>query len=154
MVKVYTAPDRYNSNQVKLFLAGSIEQGKAENWQKRAINSLSKEEELIIFNPRRPNWTNLDQKNLKEQINWELNYLEESDIVFFYFDPSTISPVSLLELGLFKDKAIVCCPKEYFRYDNVKAVCNRYNIKLNTDFKVTLLLLSFKINEIRHDKKR
>ena len=42
------------------------------------------------------------------------------------------SPISLMELGLFakEHKVIVFCPPTFYRFDNVKMVCKRYNVPL------------------------
>ena len=42
------------------------------------------------------------------------------------------SPISLMEIGLFakEGKLMVFCPKTFYRYDNVRVVCNRYNVPL------------------------
>lgn len=90
---------------------------------------------IAVFNPRRDDWNN-EWNNTKhhpllnEQINWELDHLEKSDIVVFNFEENTISPITLLELGLFShsNKIIVRCPENYFRVENVTQVCKRYNI--------------------------
>ena len=49
-----------------------------------------------------------------------------------YFDPSTKSPISLLELGLFArtGKTIVVCPDGFWRKGNVDIVCERYGVKV------------------------
>jgi hypothetical protein len=44
-----------DSKSIKIFLAGSIEQGVAEDWQKQvtaALNGLN----YCLYNPRRPDW--------------------------------------------------------------------------------------------------
>jgi hypothetical protein len=47
-----------------------------------------------------------------------------------YFDPTTKSPISLLELGLHArtGKLIVCCPEPFWRKGNVDIVCKSYDI--------------------------
>ena len=47
------------------------------------------------------------------------------------FDPSSKSPITLLELGLFakSSKIIVCCPEGFWRKGNVDIVCERYGVK-------------------------
>jgi hypothetical protein len=124
----------------KIFLAGSIEMGNAEDWQSEVTNYLKVYEEsllqeLTIFNPRRIDWDSswtqeISNPQFYQQVNWELNALEKSDIIIMYFDPNTKSPISLLELGLFAQskKLIVCCPKGFWRKGNVDIVCDRYNI--------------------------
>jgi len=139
MTKVITAPEQVEykeiENNVTLFLAGSIESGKASLWQDEIIKQLSVVDNLLIFNPRRPVWTDLDQKNLELQIEWELMNLDRSDIIYFYFDPNTQSPVTLLELGLFHERnIIVYCPKEYFRHQNIVTTGHMMDFFVTDDY--------------------
>jgi hypothetical protein len=125
----------FKNDYITLFLGGSIEMGKAEDWQKKLIKSL-KDEKIIFFNPRRDDWdSSWEQKitnpEFKKQVTWELKALESSDVIVIYFDPKTKSPISLLELGLHakSEKLIVLCPDEFYRKGNVDIVCERYGIK-------------------------
>ena len=134
-MKVIKPPNALQVEGVSIFLAGSIEMGKAENWQQK-VERLLADEIVTIFNPRKDDWDNswiqsIDNPNFKEQVVWELGALDLADIIAMYFDPSTISPISLLELGLFADsgKLIVCCPEGFWRKGNVDIVCERYNIE-------------------------
>jgi hypothetical protein len=125
-------------NSIKVFLGGSIEMGKAENWQERVENALEyTEKEFRLFNPRRDDWDNsweqtFENPQFSQQVNWELNALEKSDIVIMYFDPNTKSPISLLELGLFakSGKLLVCCADGFWRKGNVDIVCEKYDVPL------------------------
>lgn len=134
-----------------VFLAGSIEMGKAEDWQKRIENHFIKTE-VTLFNPRRDDWNSSwtqEQSNpqFNYQVNWEMNRLEEADIIFMYFSPETKSPISLLELGLHaNDNMIVCCPKGFWRKGNVDIVCTRYGIPLFENLEDAIGALSTKIN--------
>lgn len=108
--------------------------GVAEDWQQRVINKLANED-IAILNPRRPDWDSsweqtIDNPQFREQVEWELDSLAYASIVLMYFDPSTKSPISLLELGLHAkdDKLVVVCPKGFWRKGNVDILCARYNI--------------------------
>lgn len=121
-----------------VFLAGSIEMGKAEDWQTKVWKELKDIPGLAVLNPRRDNWDSswkqeITNKKFKEQVEWELSGLESVDLVAFYFDPKTQSPITLCELGIlshklsnFSPKTIVCCPKGFHRKGNVDIVCERY----------------------------
>lgn len=122
-------------NKFTVFLAGSIEMGKAKNWQNTVIEKLKElPDELVILNPRRDDWDSswvqdINNPQFKEQVEWELSSQENADLIIMYFDPETKSPITLLELGLFHDKSlIVCCPCGYWRKGNVDIVCKTYNI--------------------------
>ena len=137
---IFTAPESTcNSKRTSFFLAGSIEQGKAENWQV----SLAKTLDCMgfdVFNPRRKEWDSSWEQSYNnpqfyQQVNWELSNLEKADNIVFYFDPITISPITLFELGLavatnYTTNIYVICPDGYFRKGNIEVICDKYNICL------------------------
>lgn len=122
-----------------IFLAGSIEMGLAKDWQKLTENAFTKVDPSVaitILNPRRDDWDSsweqsIDNPNFKFQVEWEINGLKLSDKILMYFDPNTMAPITLLELGLFADpqKLLVCCPKGFWKKGNVDVVCNMYGIQ-------------------------
>jgi len=133
-MKEYLAPEPYElTDRFSIFLAGSIEMGKADDWQSRVTKELV-DYDIDILNPRRKDWdSSWEQKitnpQFYKQVNWELNSLDHATIVVMYLQPGTISPISLLELGLYKHKNImVCCPEGFHRKGNVDIVCERYAI--------------------------
>jgi hypothetical protein len=135
---VIKPPTNYfnRTNNVYVFLAGSIEMGSAEPWQDQIIERFN--ENVVFFYPRRDDWDSTWDHNsdkFNEQVNWELDMLEDADIILLYFDPSTKSPISLLELGLYarSRKLLVCCPDGFWRQGNVRVVCERYNVPYFTD---------------------
>ena len=131
---VVKAPNSFSLLKPTIFLAGSIEMGKAVDWQTELTNNLS-HLDITILNPRRDYWDSSWEQTIKnekfnEQVRWELTALEQASLVVMYFDPATKSPVSLLELGLFAKtgKLLVCCPEGFWRKGNVDIVCEMYNI--------------------------
>lgn len=126
-----------------IFLAGSIEMGKAIKWQEDIIESL-KDTECIIYNPRRldwdPTWSQKkDNPKFNEQVCWEVKHILMADVVVFYFQPGTchaeistqFSPISLWELGLVskekKKKIIICCPEGFYRKGNLDIYSSLFN---------------------------
>lgn len=136
-MKIITAPNRIGQSQKPVvFLAGSIEMGKAEDWQSKIASDLAKYKGTLL-NPRREHWQSdwkqtIANKKFKQQVEWELSGLEKSDYVIMYFAPGSKSPISLLELGLFAraHKIICCCPKKFWRRGNVEFICRRFKIPL------------------------
>lgn len=117
-----------------IFLGGSIEMGTAENWQEKFVLQF-KDADFRFLNPRRDDWDSswiqdISNPQFNEQVNWELDALEFSDLIIFYFDPNTKSPITLMELGLFAQsgKVIVCCPNGFWHKGNVEVVCKKFNI--------------------------
>ena len=120
----------------KIFLAGSIELGKAEDWQTRVAKSFEGMNDVFILNPRRDGWDwntkqSIDDPAFMEQVTWELSALENADLILYYFSPGTQSPISLLEFGLYANTGkmiMVCCPEGFWRKGNVDIVCDRYSV--------------------------
>jgi hypothetical protein len=142
MIIIKAPAEPYGTSYPRIFLAGSIEMGMADNWQDRLADAL-KLYQGTLLNPRRDNWDSTwEQKasnpQFSEQVNWELDHIEASDLVLMYFDPNTKSPITLLELGLLANRKrtnlIVCCPDGFWRKGNVEIVCNRHAIKLLNTF--------------------
>lgn len=130
-----------------IFLAGSIENGKAEEWQTAFVKELEKtvKRPVGIFNPRRDDWDPTwkeGSKELEEQIEWEVENLERANLIVFYFQPGTISPISLFEFGLFckdvyamRKRMIVLCPSGYHRKTNVDVYCQYFDVSIAKDMK-------------------
>lgn len=132
---------------VHVFLAGSIEMGKAIDWQADLISELSLNEHVgVIFNPRRPDWNpdwkqEMSNEPFRHQVEWELDNLDQANVVYFYFDKNTLSPVTLAELGYilgineYSDRrVVVCCPDGYWRQGNVEIMCHRAGVKMHRSY--------------------
>ena len=149
------APNNLEIVGTTIFLAGSIEMGVAEDWQTKVANRFESNQ-VTLYNPRRDEWDSSwkqEQKesNFNEQVNWEMNNLEDCDIIFMYLDPNTKSPISLLELGLHagSGKMIVVCPDGFWRKGNVEIVCTRFNIPLFNSLDDGMGALESKIRKSR-----
>jgi hypothetical protein len=136
---IIKAPKSINSadqNILSVFLAGSIEMGKAMHWQKQLEDEFANKEDIVLYNPRRESWDSswvqdINNAQFKEQVAWELNAMEAADLIIMYFAPETQAPVTLLEFGLFarSEKLIVCCPEGFWRKGNVDIVCDKYGVQ-------------------------
>lgn len=135
----FKAPENYeNVHQLlRVFLAGSIEMGTAEDWQSIVEKDFSEysDDVLAMLNPRRDDFDDSqdqspDNEYFSEQVLWELNGMETSHYIFMYFHPDTKAPITLMELGLHVDtgKLIVVCPDGYWRKGNVQIVCEAYDV--------------------------
>jgi hypothetical protein len=130
----------------RVFLAGSIEMGKAEDWQKILCDRLDRPE-VLICNPRRANWDSSWEQSInnpvfKEQVTWELDMLSSAHLKIFVFQPETKSPITLLELGVagmqnhlnVQQRTLVYCPEGFWRKGNVEIVCERYGMAMVPTF--------------------
>jgi len=127
-------PLKFDDTQPSVFLAGSIEQGSADDWQSLIVSAL-RNADITILNPRREAWDaswpqDIEFAPFREQVEWELEAQERAHLIAFYFSPTTRSPITLLELGLAagRRRSVVCCPKGFWRKGNVDLVCERYGI--------------------------
>ena len=144
---------------ITLFLGGSIDLGQAENWQERVSEALSSIDKLTLLNPRGDDW-DTTKEQFKEQVNWELAAQEYADILLYYFSPGSKSPITLLELGLATStyntdknhrRIIVFCNDSFYRYGNIKLVCDRYQIPLYEDFD-TLISEIKKLYQVKYNE--
>jgi nucleoside 2-deoxyribosyltransferase len=67
------------------------------------------------------------------QVSWELAALDACDVICFFFDWATMSPVTMMELGLWarSGKCVVCCDDgegRFWKGTNVRMVCERYGV--------------------------
>jgi hypothetical protein len=139
MIHIKAPNDYPDIESYSIFLGGSIEMGVAEHWQNRLVADLLGED-VLILNPRRDDWDSSWKQDptpgtqFYEQVAWELQAQSYADLLVYYFDPATTSPITLLELGAFggsdPDAVIVCCPTNYFRYGNVHIFCEWYGIEI------------------------
>ena len=153
-MKLLTAPKSLENIESRrsLFLAGSIEQGVAVDWQAKVTKSFSdySDKSLTILNPRRKNWDasweqSINNKEFKEQVTWELDALGLTSVILIHFVGDTKSPLSLLELGMFaaSRKVIVSCEPNFWRRGNIEVVCDRFEVPLvdNLDSAIELIKL-------------
>lgn len=142
-----SSPDPFMQHKYAsvVFLAGSIEMGTAKEWQQEIISKImgwETQSDIIILNPRRADWDSswVQEKSnpqFSEQVNWELDGLKRADLIFFFFDPATMSPISLMELGYVggtSARVVVCCPPGFYRKGNVDIFCQRMGIPVLENF--------------------
>lgn len=104
----------------------------------KIIDQANKEETLdgvVVFNPRRKSWDqswtqSIDNVQFSEQVNWELDTMENADVILLFLESNSKSPISMMELGLFADsgKLMVCCEEGFWRKGNIDIVCKRKSI--------------------------
>lgn len=134
--QVFVAPDPLPAELPRaVFLAGSIEQGVADDWQSRVCARLD-DLPVAVLNPRREAWDStweqsISNRQFREQVEWELAAMDRADIIAMYFSPGTRAPITLLEMGLHAHtgKLRVCCPEGFWRKGNVDVTAARYAIE-------------------------
>lgn len=86
----------HGQHQKKLFLAGGITS--CPPWGEMVVDLL-KNEDAMLFNPRRKNFDTRDPSATEAQIMWERAHLIEANAILFWFPKETLCPITLLELG-------------------------------------------------------
>lgn len=133
---------------VSIFLAGTIDNGKSINWQLE-MEDILKDYNVTLLNPRRDNWNpNSSRAEMVKQINWEMDNLDKCDVIFMNILEESLSPITLLELGLYANsgKMIVSCHEEFWRKINVDVVCDRFNIPRYDNFDDAITKLKSQYN--------
>ncbi len=146
-----------NNTEISIFLAGTIDDGSSKNWQNEVISEINSNISLpylTIYNPRRDNWDeNVTEEEQMKQIDWEQKYLKESDLIIMVLLDNSKSPISLMELGQYSNsgKLVVCCTEKFYRYHNVKWMCNNRDIILiNTnDIKEIAKIILVAVGQIK-----
>ena len=143
----YTSPQRIDSNDTsfKVFLAGTIDMGNSEDWQKTVEDKYKNSVKISFLNPRRKTWNNnleqvFENPEFFQQVTWELDALEKSDLIIMNFLENSKSPITFLELGLFakSKKLFIACPKNFYRRGNIEIICNKYSIPLFDNLDILL----------------
>lgn len=149
--KKYNEDSSYydNDSYFKIFLAGTIDNGEAEDWQRSIYHSLffmiepvvitygqdyvtpPGKYNVVMYSPRRNDWKeDATTEDIEKQIRWEQDKLEKADLIVMVLQDNSKSPISLLELGLYgrEGKLICFCTKNFYRYTNVKLTCEKFLI--------------------------
>ncbi len=140
-MRFITSPERVPLNgYCQVFLAGSIEQGKAREWHAEVGDALAQfSDGLIVLNPRRAQWDATLEQSIsnpvfKEQVNWEVDGIDASSVMFFYFQEGTLSPITLLELGyalaenpVSHTHVVIVCEPGFWRRGNIEVMADRAN---------------------------
>lgn len=154
MATMVYAPNDYEvdklttNKQPIVFLGGSIEMGKADEWQ-ADIGKTFKNVDAILLNPRRKDWDSsweqsIENEQFREQVEWELKGMDDANIVFLNFLADTKSPITLMELGLHakgNKRVLVCCPEGFWRKGNVDIVCEKYGVMYVDDYEKAKIML-------------
>lgn len=157
MSKVIKAPCPvdYSDGTLKVFLAGTIDNGNSVDWQ-TAASTLIQNEDVTFLNPRRDGWDSSweqvpENTQFREQVTWELDSLSKADVIFIYFAEGSASPISLLELGLFLDREIVIVVDDgYYRKGNIQITADvMFNKKVYDNLNEGITKLMEVLNEKR-----
>ena len=156
MVIITPETENQESKNKSVFLAGTIDNGDSLNWQdKTIIELINLGFNCDIYNPRVEHWNpNATKEEVEYQIKWEQNHLDNADLIVMVLLDDSKSPISLLELGLYakSKKIVVFCTTNFYRWDNVRLTCDKYNIELIQDLN-PLIIANKIISKLKRKKK-
>lgn len=121
-----------------VFLAGSIEMGRAEMWQPRVAERFLSEG-YNVFDPRRDEWDAGWEQDptpgtlFERQVSWELDHIHRADLVFFRFGAEGPAIVSMLEAGLVIGRGkpvVILADAGYMRRGNLVITARRAGVPI------------------------
>lgn len=150
VIKPPTPVDFDDSSTFKIFLGGTIDMGNSFDWQADMAEQFKGMKDVLLMNPRREAWDSsweqtISNPHFRGQVEWELECLEKADLILLNILPTSKSPISLLELGLFATtkRIIVCCPEPFYRKGNVDVVCARYGVTQVSTYEELVMAAQF-----------
>ena len=153
-MKVMTPKDDLNNLQdeeFKVFLAGGMQ----SPWRAELITKLEDLPNLILIDPTVEDWdkevgkSSADNPKFIKQTDWEHQGLEASDMQVFHFDASSVSPISLFELGMFKTTGTVLCVKEgYENSGYLEFVSRRYGLPIESSTPALAALIHLRYHSL------
>lgn len=145
MARTILAPNRFLNETIpnSVFLAGTIDNGNSDDWQSVVANGIhALGLNVDVYNPRRDDWDpTLGLGEVVVQVQWELDRLTTSNFVFVYFADDSVSPVTMLELGMLLEQTsknpdkrlVVVCSSKFWRHTNIVVTCHRYGIRVHSN---------------------
>lgn len=146
---ILTAPQPYSRvwfPGFSIFLAGAIDMGVAVDWQAEVVRRLRDFDNLVILNPRRLQFT---PDTLDEQIKWELENLEDVDLIFMWLPKDSKAPISFFEAGLYwrSGKLLIGAEPGFYRRRNLEITGEYYAVLLYSSLDEMLPIVVNKMKE-------
>lgn len=141
-------------DNVVIFLAGNM----GNPWREEIIKYLESEnvENITAIDPTVEDWGNdvgeerEDNEKFLNQTRWEHLGLLKADIEVFYFDASSLAPISLLEFGLFKTpETILYVEDDYEKSGYLKIIAQRFGLSVVQTMKELKYTIQIKCNSLK-----
>lgn len=113
--------------KARIFLAGSMATGSQVNWRQTVIDAFG--EKYHFLDPTNLKHDSLTDVEMRNHIKWEFDGLRIADFILLNFLPDSLSPISMVELGMYiaSKKLIVVCPKEFYKWRYIDTLCKEHN---------------------------
>lgn len=149
-MRILTPKDDLNNlkeNEFSVFLAG----GMGSAWRPELISKLDDLPNLVIIDPSVDDWENdvgeqnADNPKFVKQTDWEHQGLAASDVQVFQFDASSVAPISLLELGMYKtNNTVLCVMDGYEKSGYMYYMSRRFGLPIETSTTALAALITLK----------
>lgn len=143
---------KLDRNKQIIFLAG----GMKKPWREELVDKVKEMNlDVIILDPT-TDWKEMGEETVEnekyvEQTNWEHDGLQRADIHIFHFDDTSLSPITLFELGMFVDRdSIIYLEEDYEKKSYVDYIALRFGVPIVKSLKELAGLLSIRF----HSRKR
>lgn len=125
MALVIKAPNSYDAaSKYTIFLAGSIDMGRARAWHEDVIKGLA-DLDILILSPKRDDWdASWEQcrtcEPFREQVLWENDAMAAADMIVFCMTAESKAPITMYEYGRYASlkECIVCVEEGFYRQGN------------------------------------
>lgn len=142
--------ENLNPDTFKIFLAG----GMVKPWRKEVADRLSELEfadDITVIDPTIDNWEKdigeetIENEQYVKQTNWEHEGLEKANIHVFHFDDTSVSPITLFELGMFVDRdSIVYLEDDYEKKSYVEYIALSFGVPIVKTLNELMSLISIR----------
>lgn len=130
-----TSPNElvYRRDHLNIFVGGSITG--VRDWQKEFCEEVRTSIDsnphykwtVNLINPRREHYDGSEDTS-RRQIAWEYKYLKLCDIRAFWFEPETLGPITLFEVGKWLHTSpLIGCHESYKRKLDLQEQIRNYN---------------------------
>lgn len=121
-------------DSIKVFLAG----GMKKPWRKEVSEKLSELDlDITVIDPTVEDWEKsigeekITNQKFLDQTDWEHDGLDSADINVFHFDDTSVSPITLFELGRFVNKdSIIYLEDGYEKEAYVEYIAHRFGVPI------------------------
>ena len=140
--------EEIDRSKFTVFLGGNMK----SPWRKEVIDLLSEQDlDMVILDPTVNDWEtkigseDADNPAFVAQTNWEHMGLIMADVEVFFYDDKSISPITLVEMGLYKSiNSIVHLSDDYEKAAYIRYVSRRFGLPVVQSVKELAQLITIR----------
>lgn len=143
--------EEIDRSKFTIFLAGNLQ----SKWREEVIDLLSEQDlDIVVLDPQVDDWDDrigneeADNPAFVAQTDWEHMGLIMADVEVFFFDEKSVSPITLVEFGLYKTKeSIIHLTEGYEKAGYLRYVSRRFGLPVVSSVKelAQLIMIRYKL---------